>query len=478
MPNEYATASWLGCAHMTILLKCQVLNYRYVLRCRQFDPLFKRFSSSTNGPSSDELMGRVVPLVDGSNQNSSRNLINVRQTVDDVCRVLENNPWGPVIENAPSVFVEKPQLEIVVGVLRRLKDVKKALQYFRWVEGKTEQAHCPEAYNSLLMVMARSRNFDYLEQILEEMSIAGFGPSNNTCIELVATCIKSQKLREAYGLIETMRKLKFRPAFSAYTTLIGALSASHSRESDLMLSLFHQMQELGYEVTIHLFITLVREFAKEGRVDAALSLLDEMKSNSVSADLVLYNVCIDCFGKVGNVDMAWKFFHEMKAQGPCVYAYNTMIMGYGLAGKFDEAYSLLERQKRKGCIPSIIAYNCILTCLGKKGKLEAALGVQDTMKEVGLFPNIMTVNIMIDRLCKAQRLDEACSIFLELDHKVCTPDAATFCSLIDGLGRYGRVDDAYMLYEQMLDSGQVPNVVVYTSLIRNFFKCGRKEDAH
>ncbi|KAJ0052260.1 hypothetical protein Pint_01175 [Pistacia integerrima] len=169
-----------------------------------------------------------------------------------------------------------------------------------------------------------------------------------------------------------MRKFKFRPAFSAYTTLIGALSAVH--ESDLMFALFHQMQELGYEVDVHLFTTLIRVFAKEGRVDAALSLLDEMKSNSFHVDVVLYNVCIDFFGKAGKVDIAWKFFHEMKANGlapddvtytsmigvlckanrleevvelfeqmdhnrkvPCVYAYNTMIMGYGLAGIMKES---------------------------------------------------------------------------------------------------------------------------------------------
>ena len=118
--------------------------------------------------------------------------------------------------------------------------------------------------------MARNKKFDCLEQVLGEMSVAGFGPSNNTCIELVVICVKSQKLREAFDIIQTMRKFKFRPAFSAYTTVIGALSTVF--ESDLMLTLFHQMQELGYEVSVHLFTKLIHVFAKEGRVDAPLSV--------------------------------------------------------------------------------------------------------------------------------------------------------------------------------------------------------------
>lgn len=110
------------------------------------------------------------------------------------------------------------------------------------------------------------------------------------------------------GLLFVMRKFKCRTAFSAYGALIGALSAVH--ESDLTLALFHQMQELGYEVRVHLFATIIHVFAKEGSVDAALSLLDEMKNNSFHVDVVLYNVCIDCFGKVGRVDIAWKVFTD------------------------------------------------------------------------------------------------------------------------------------------------------------------------
>ncbi|EXB74774.1 hypothetical protein L484_023516 [Morus notabilis] len=381
--------------------------HRFDFKYRKIYDFSRPFSS--NG-SFSESEGKVVPFVDGDVPENSVKAEGTRQGVDEICQILESGPWGPSLENSLLVNCGKPQPESIIRVLRRLKDVNLAVNYFRWSERQIDEAHCPEAYNSLLMVMARSRNFNWLEQILEEMSVAGIGPLNYASLELVLSCVKSQKLREAFDLIQTMRRFKFRPAFSAYTTLIGALSAAH--KADLMLTLFHEMQKLGYEVSVHLFTTVIRVFAREGRVDAALSLLDEMKSNSLDADIVLYNVCIDCFGKVGKVDMAWKFFHEMQAHGlrpddvtytsmigvlckagkfneavdlfeqmdlnrivPCAYAYNTMIMGYSSAGKFDEAYSLLKRQKRKGCIPSVIAYNCILTGLGRKGRVDEALRI-------------------------------------------------------------------------------------------------------
>ncbi|KAJ7955105.1 putative Pentatricopeptide repeat-containing protein [Quillaja saponaria] len=203
-----------------------VISYCFDQKCLQIYTLSKKFSSLSNGPSS-KLHGKVVPIVDWGNQEESRKVEGVRQLVDNVCHVLESGHWGPALENALSKFVEKPQPELVFGVLRRLKDAKLAIQYFRWVERKAAEAHCPESYDSLLMVMARSRNFDCLEQILEEMSFAGFGLSNRTSVELIASCVKSQKQRDAFDIIQTMRKFKFRPAFTAYSTLIGALSAVH-----------------------------------------------------------------------------------------------------------------------------------------------------------------------------------------------------------------------------------------------------------
>ncbi|KAI3729384.1 hypothetical protein L6452_18041 [Arctium lappa] len=429
--------------------------------------LCERLLSSYNEPF--DLQRRVLSSTSGSDQEHIRTFDGKRQRVDSVCQILEGGPWGMSLENALSTCNESAQTDTVIAVLQKLKDVNLAVDYFRWSERKSNQAHCPEAYNSLLMVMARNKKFDQIEQVLEEMNLAGFGPSNSTCVELVVSCVKSHKLREAYDLIQLIRRFKFRPAFSAYTTLIGALSTAH--EPDLILALFHQMQELGYEVNVHLFTTVIRVCAREGRIDAALSMLDEMRSNSVDGVLC----------KANKLNEAIELFEQMEhnKKVPCAYAYNTMIMGYGLAGKFDEAFQLLGKQKLKGSIPSVIAYNCILTYnLCKSQKLDTALKIQGSMKEAGLYPNIISVNIMIDRLCKSQQLDEALLIFENIDPKICPPTDYTYCSLIEGLGRHNRVDDAYRLYERMLESGMIPNVVVYTSLIRSFFMLGRKEDGH
>ncbi|KAJ8565930.1 hypothetical protein K7X08_008506 [Anisodus acutangulus] len=132
----------------------------------------KRFSVSNNGYSdmdrpissfiperNPEFSSRLenvqngVDNAHGWSEAFSSKLEGVRQTVDNVCKILQSGPWGPSMEIALSKCDENPSTELVTGVLRRLEDVNTALNYFRWAEKTTRRAHCPEAYNSLLMAV-------------------------------------------------------------------------------------------------------------------------------------------------------------------------------------------------------------------------------------------------------------------------------------------------------------------------------------
>lgn len=142
------------------------------------------------------------------NDEKKVKLGNIKERVFSICEILRSRSWSHSLENALSITDKKSQTDLVIGVLRKLKDVNQAVNFFRWVEKRYDQVHCPEAYNSLLQLMARSENLDFVDQILHEMSVAGFGPSNLSSIELVLSCIKSGKLQEAFDFLQTMRKYR------------------------------------------------------------------------------------------------------------------------------------------------------------------------------------------------------------------------------------------------------------------------------
>lgn len=84
----------------------------------------------------------------------------LRRGIENVCRILGSGPWGPPLESALTSCVDKPEPDLVIGVLRRMKDVDLAVSYFRWVEKSRNRVNPPETYHSLLMLMARCRKFD------------------------------------------------------------------------------------------------------------------------------------------------------------------------------------------------------------------------------------------------------------------------------------------------------------------------------
>ncbi|WOG84054.1 hypothetical protein DCAR_0103234 [Daucus carota subsp. sativus] len=115
----------------------------------------------------------------------------------------------------------------------------------------------------------------------------------------------------------------------------------------------------------------ITKSVKKGRVDAAVALLDEMRSNSCNADIVLFNICIDSFGKVGKVDMAWIFFHEMRTHGlsPDDVTYISMIGVLCKANRLDEAVNMYEQMELNRKVPCAYAYNTMIMEYGLAGKV-------------------------------------------------------------------------------------------------------------
>lgn len=221
----------------------------------------------------------------------------------ELLRLLSAAPtWTPDLARAvSSTFSASPTADVVISVLRSIRNPSLAAPFFLLASSSSASAPHPlpaDAYHAVLPFL--HHDLAALEKVLEEMAVLGYGLPNQACADLAAALVRARRLDDAVLAVAVMRRLKFRPAFSAYTVLIGALA--EARRPERALELLRQMQEVGYEVGVHLFTTLVRALAREGQVADALALVDEVKGSCLEPDIVLYNVCIDCFGKAGNVE--------------------------------------------------------------------------------------------------------------------------------------------------------------------------------
>jgi hypothetical protein len=81
-----------------------------------------------------------------------------------------------------------------------------------------------------------SNDLAALDKVMEEMSVLRYGLPNPTCANLVASLVCARYLDDTQHAIDIMRWLKFRPTFSVYMVLIGALveaqRSEHALEAD------------------------------------------------------------------------------------------------------------------------------------------------------------------------------------------------------------------------------------------------------
>uniref|UniRef100_A0A6V7QRN2 Uncharacterized protein n=1 Tax=Ananas comosus var. bracteatus TaxID=296719 RepID=A0A6V7QRN2_ANACO len=110
-------------------------SYRFRFSDRRIAPIFAPFNRNF---SSDKPLEPIGNPKEG-----------LRAIVDELCGVLDRagggGAWGPKLEQALASIHPKPSPEIVVPVLRRLKDPILAVGFFRWAETIIGEPHGPTA---------------------------------------------------------------------------------------------------------------------------------------------------------------------------------------------------------------------------------------------------------------------------------------------------------------------------------------------
>lgn len=93
--------------------------------------------------------------------------------------------------------------------------------------------------------------------------------------------------------------------------------------------------------------------------------------------------------------------------------YDTLIMGYALAGKADMALQLFARMRFQGIDLDGFAYNMLLNRLVEEDCFDVVDTIYKQILRAG-FEDSNTFGIMIKNLCKQGKLDEAKQKFNEL----------------------------------------------------------------
>eukprot|EP01018_Ginkgo_biloba_P025004 Gb_27824 [translate_table: standard] len=156
--------------------------------------------------------------------------------------------------------------------------------------------------------------------------------------------------------------------------------------------------------------------------------------------------------------------------------YDTLIMGYVLAGKPEVALQIFARMRFQGLDLDRFAYNVFLNGLVEENCFDVVDIIYKQISRGG-FENPSTSCIMMKNLCKQDKLDEAKQLFDEFRRNGGTVNEAVLDILINALCKRKRINEACQLIEEFRGEGQMPMSKVYDTLINALVEEKRVDDA-
>ncbi|CAI9114122.1 OLC1v1014772C1 [Oldenlandia corymbosa var. corymbosa] len=368
--------------------------------------------------------------------------------VDRVCKVIDE--LFTLDRNMEAVLDESGvnlSHDLVVDVLERFKHARKpAFRFFCWASRRSDYAHDSRTYNAMMSILGKTRQFETMVSVLEEMGEKGLLTMETFIISMKAF-VAAKERKKAIGMFELMKKYKLKVGVETVNCLLDAMGRA----------------KLGKEAQI-MFQKLEHRF---------------------TPNLQTYTVLLNGWCRVKNLVEAGKkrlreaadYFDEMMKSGcePDAGVYTCLLTGYGNEKKMDKVYGLLKDMKDKGYPPDAQLFNALIKLMTNRRMPDDAVRIYKKMINTGIEPTIHTYNMMMRSFFANRNYDMGIAVWEEMNKKGCCPDDNSYVIIIGGLIRQGRSAEACKFLEEMIAKGMKAPQLDYNKFAADFSRAGRPD---
>ncbi|ESQ32426.1 hypothetical protein EUTSA_v10004021mg [Eutrema salsugineum] len=190
----------------------------------------------------------------------------------------------------------------------------------------------------------------------------------------------------------------------------------------------------------------------------------------------IYVKLIIMLGKCKQPEKAHELFEAMISEG-CVVnheVYTALVSAYSRSGRFDDAFTLLERMKSShNCQPDVHTYSILIKSFLQVFAFDKVQDLLSDMRRQGIRPNTITYNTLIDAYGKAKMFVEMESTLIQmLGEEDCKPDSWTMNSTLRAFGGTGQIEMMENCYDKFQSSGIEPNIRTFNILLDSYGKTG------
>lgn len=325
------------------------------LRNRNFKPDFmaywivaEAFRSTGNMVETNKVLKKKRKLGVAPRSNDYREFILALILERRICEAKE---LGLVIVSG-NFPIEDDVLNALIGTVSGI-DPNSALMFFKFMVER-------ERFPTLLSLCKFSRNLcehdmtDELWEVFQVLSFQNHFKDAKSYNMMVSFLGKAGKVKEAYAVLQEMKKNGLSPDVSSYNSLLEAC-------------------------------------CREDLLRPAKRLWDEMFTNGCSGNLKTYNILIQKFSEVGQVEEAHRLFQHMLGKGllPDATTYTSLLQGLCQEKKLEAAFEVLKKSVKQDLVLAQIVLRPSVLYLCKEGSCYSCNHVHTLFPTINCFMRLV-----------------------------------------------------------------------------------------
>ena len=427
--------------------------------------------------------------------------------VDRVCKVIDE--LFALDRNMEAVLDEcgvQLSHDLVLDVLQRFKHARKpAFRFFCWAGGRPGFAHDSRTYNSMMHILGKTRQFETVVAMLEEMGEKGLLTMQTFSIAIKAFAAAKER-KKAVGIFDLMKKYKFKVDANAINFLLDSLGRAklgkeaqavfeklkdrftHNLQTYTVLlngwcmvknlleagRVWNEMIDKGFKPDIVAHNIMLEGLLRCKKKSDAIKLFEIMKAKGPWPNVRSYTIIIQDFCKQKMMREAEVYFDEMIDHGcqPDAALYTCLITGFGRQKKMDVISNLLKEMREKGCPPDGRTYNALIKVMTSQHMPDDAMRIYKKMIQSGIKPTIHSYNMIMKSYFVTKNYEMGHAVWDEMYHNGCCPDENSYAVFIGGLIRQGRSGEACKYLEEMIGKGMKAPQLDYNKFAADFSKAG------
>jgi len=236
-------------------------------------------------------------------------------------------------------------------------------------------------WSVLLYVATEAAQYYRCKDFYRRLRTTGAAPSGNDLVNLARGLAHQRDLAAVQETLEDLRNSSVANSIDGFTRNRVVAACCAEGASDIAALVFAS-DVFGQPPDVVTYNTLMKDFARQGKVSQCFELCEELRSQGLLPSEVTYGILLDACLCAEDFEKACVICQELLKSGLRLNSVHCTSFMKGLvgAGRLLEASGMLEQMERSpDAKPDIITYSTLVKAYADQGEARAAAGTVHRM---------------------------------------------------------------------------------------------------